>query len=77
MWCQISSSWYNSKSLAELAYYYKAQASKFLISGQMLNLIEKCQKIILFRPKIWILKIFNPIICLAGIMTPEQYALST
>ena len=42
----------DSKSLAELAYNYKAQASKFLISGQMVNFIEKCQKIILFRPKI-------------------------
>ena len=61
----------DSKSLTELTYNYKAQASKFLIFGQMLNLIEKCQKIILFRPKIWILKIFNPIICLASIMTPE------
>ena len=42
----------DSKSLTELTYNYKAQASKFLIFGQMLNLIEKCQKIILFRPKI-------------------------
>ena len=65
------------KSLAELTYNYKAQASKFLIFGQMLNLIEKCQKFILFRPKIWILKIFNPIICLTSIMTPEWYTLST
>ena len=42
----------DSKSLAELAYNYKAQALNFLISDQMLSLIEKCQKIILFRPKI-------------------------
>ena len=67
----------DSKSLAELAYNYKAQALNFLIFVQMLNLIEKCQKIILFRPKIWILKIFHPVICLASIVTPEWYTLST
>ena len=42
----------DSNFLAELVYNYKVQASKFLISGQMLNLIEKYQKFILFRPKI-------------------------
>ena len=61
----------DSKSLTELTYNHKAQASKFFIFGQMLSLIEKCQKIILFRPKFWILKIFNPVICLASTLTPE------